>query len=140
VSAIASSADAPADFIDRRQVVYSQFPLKSRRPASQCLPCPSNAPLKARMGWAMPWYTITDSFDADSSVDEWHGHNVIFRGSDKVYRTYFINWRGDESMGTTWSYLDVTPLGRQRDLGGLVGGLPPDSALQMVELARQLRR
>src|SRR6202166_5179172 len=31
------------------------------------------ARLKARMGWEMPWYTITDSFDADFGVDEWHG-------------------------------------------------------------------
>jgi predicted dithiol-disulfide oxidoreductase (DUF899 family) len=76
-------------------------------------PQPDIARLKARMGWKMPWYTITDSFDADFGVDEWHGHNVFFRDGDKVYRTYFINWRGDEAMGTTWSYLDVTPLGRQ---------------------------
>src|ERR1700749_1565541 len=34
--------------------------------------------LKERMGWRMPWYTITDSFDADFGVDEWHGHNVFF--------------------------------------------------------------
>ena len=30
-----------------------------------------------------------------------------------MFRTYFINNRGDEAMGTTWSYLDITPLGRQ---------------------------
>ncbi|HXQ14567.1 MAG TPA: DUF899 domain-containing protein [Caulobacteraceae bacterium] len=71
------------------------------------------ARLKARMGWEMPWYTITDSFDADFGVDEWHGHNVFFRDRDKVLRTYFISSRGDEAMGTTWSYLDATPLGRQ---------------------------
>ncbi|WP_341675885.1 DUF899 domain-containing protein [Niveibacterium sp. SC-1] len=71
------------------------------------------ARLKARMGWEMPWYTITDSFDADFGVDEWHGHNVFFRDGEQVYRTYFINVRGDEAMGTTWSYLDATPLGRQ---------------------------
>ena len=69
--------------------------------------------LKARMGWEMPWYTITDSFDTDFGVDEWHGHNVFFRDGDQVFRTYFINNRGDEAMGTTWSYLDITPLGRQ---------------------------
>ncbi|MGB6110808.1 MAG: DUF899 domain-containing protein [Acidobacteriaceae bacterium] len=69
--------------------------------------------LKARMGWEMPWYTMTDSFDADFGVDQWHGHNVFFRDGDKVYRTYFINSRGDEAMGSTWSYLDITPLGRQ---------------------------
>ena len=65
------------------------------------------------MGWKMPWYTITDSFDADFGVDEWHGHNVFFRDGERVFRTYFINSRGDEAMGTTWSYLDITPLGRQ---------------------------
>ena len=69
--------------------------------------------LKARMGWEMPWYSLADSFDADFGVDEWHGHNVFFRDGDRVFRTYFINTRGDEAMGTTWSYLDATALGRQ---------------------------
>ena len=68
---------------------------------------------QARMDWEMPWYTITDSFDADFGVDEWHGHNVFFRDGERVFRTYFINNRGDEAMGSTWSYLDATPLGRQ---------------------------
>ena len=69
--------------------------------------------LKARMDWTMPWYTMTDSFDKDFGVDEYHGHNVFFRDGENVFRTYFINWRGDEAMGTVWSYLDITPLGRQ---------------------------
>jgi predicted dithiol-disulfide oxidoreductase (DUF899 family) len=72
------------------------------------------ARLKARMGWEqIPWYTLTDSFDTDFGVDEWHGHNVFFRDRDKVYRTYFTDNRGDEALGTLWSYLDLTPLGRQ---------------------------
>ena len=41
------------------------------------------------------------------------GHNVFFRDGERVFRTYFTNNRGDEAMGTTWSYLDITPLGRQ---------------------------
>ena len=69
--------------------------------------------VKARMGWTIPWYTITDSFDVDHGVDEWHGTNVFFRDGERVFRTYFINNRGDEAMGGTWDYLDVTPLGRQ---------------------------
>jgi predicted dithiol-disulfide oxidoreductase (DUF899 family) len=69
--------------------------------------------LTARMGWKMPWYTITDSFDTDFGVNEWHGHNAFIRNGDQVFRTYFINERGDEAMGTTWSYLDITALGRQ---------------------------
>ncbi|MBN3762059.1 DUF899 domain-containing protein [Burkholderia sp. Ac-20365] len=69
--------------------------------------------LKAQMGWQIPWFTITDSFDADFSVGEWHGTNVFYRDGDRVFRTYFINNRGDEQMGGTWNYLDITPLGRQ---------------------------
>ena len=46
-------------------------------------------------------------------MDEWHGHNAFIRDGDKVFRTYFINSRGDEAMGTVWSYLDMTALGRQ---------------------------
>src|ERR1700723_4815085 len=35
------------------------------------------ARVKARMGWEMPWYTMTDNFDVDFGVDQWHGHNVF---------------------------------------------------------------
>lgn len=73
--------------------------------------------LKARMGWRMPWYTITDSlsarFDVDFGVHEWHGTNAFIHHGDRVFRTYFINNRGDEALGTTWSFLDMTALGRQ---------------------------
>ena len=69
---------------------------------------------KARMGWAqIPWYTLTDAFDADFDVDEWHGTNAFLRDGDRMFRTYFVNQRGDEAMGSTWSYLDLTALGRQ---------------------------
>jgi predicted dithiol-disulfide oxidoreductase (DUF899 family) len=68
---------------------------------------------RARMGWDLPWYTLTDDFDADFGVDEWHGTNAFLRDGDGVYRTYLINSRGDEAMGSTWSYLDITALGRQ---------------------------
>ncbi|MGB6601420.1 MAG: DUF899 domain-containing protein [Candidatus Cybelea sp.] len=76
-------------------------------------PQPEIQRLKERMDWKWPWYTMTDSFDADFGVDEWHGHNVFFRNGDRVFRTYFVNSRGDEQMGSTWNYLDITPLGRQ---------------------------
>jgi predicted dithiol-disulfide oxidoreductase (DUF899 family) len=80
--------------------------------------------LKARMGWEMPWHALTDSFDEDFGVDQWHGTNVFFRVGDSVFRTYFINNRGDEAMGSTWSYLDVTPLGRQEDWEDSPKGYP----------------
>src|SRR3954467_269209 len=64
--------------------------------------------LKARMGWNVPWYTITDDFDVDFGVDEWHGTNAFLREGDQVFRTYFVNNRGNEALGSTWSYLDLT--------------------------------
>ena len=82
------------------------------------------ARLKARMEWDIPWYTITDSFDADFGVAEWHGHNAFIRDEKGVFRTYFINSRGDESMGTTWSYLDLTALGRQETWENSPEGYP----------------
>jgi predicted dithiol-disulfide oxidoreductase (DUF899 family) len=70
--------------------------------------------LKKRMGWEMPWYTITDGFDADFGVDEWHGTNAFYRDDeDRIFRTYFVDKRGDEALGTAWAYLDITALGRQ---------------------------
>ena len=77
-------------------------------------PQPDIERLKARMGWQqIPWYTMTDDFDKDFDVDEWHGTNAFIRDGDRIFRTYFINWRGDEAMGTVWSYLDISALGRQ---------------------------
>ncbi|HXL92576.1 MAG TPA: DUF899 domain-containing protein [Streptosporangiaceae bacterium] len=82
------------------------------------------ARLKADMGWTMPWYSMTDSFDADFGVDEWHGTNAFFREDDRIFRTYFANNRGDEALGSTWSYLDLTVLGRQEDWEDSPEGYP----------------
>jgi predicted dithiol-disulfide oxidoreductase (DUF899 family) len=81
--------------------------------------------LKERMGWELiPWYTVTDDFDADFGVDEWHGHNAFIRDGEQIYRTYFIDSRGDEAMGTTWSYLDMSALGRQEEWEDSPDGYP----------------
>jgi predicted dithiol-disulfide oxidoreductase (DUF899 family) len=80
--------------------------------------------LKSRMGWHMPWYSLTDTFDADFGVAEWHGHNVFIRDGERIFRTYFIKERGDEAMGTVWSFLDVTPLGRQETWEDSPAGYP----------------
>lgn len=82
------------------------------------------ARLKKDTGWDIPWYTLTDSFDADFGVDEWHGTNVFLRDGDQIFRTYFINNRGDEAMGGTWAYLDITALGRQEDWEDSPEGYP----------------
>jgi predicted dithiol-disulfide oxidoreductase (DUF899 family) len=82
------------------------------------------AQLKKRMGWDVPWYTITDSFDADFGVDEWHGTNAFLRDGQSIFRTYFIDNRGDEAMGSTWAYLDITALGRQEEWEDSPDGYP----------------
>jgi predicted dithiol-disulfide oxidoreductase (DUF899 family) len=87
-------------------------------------PQPEIARLKARMGWDMPWYTITDEFDTDFGVREWHGTNAFIRDGDQVFRTYFIDSRGDEAMGSTWAYLDMTALGRQEEWEDSPEGYP----------------
>jgi predicted dithiol-disulfide oxidoreductase (DUF899 family) len=84
------------------------------------------ARLKSRNGWKMPWYTLTDSFDADFGVDEWHGHNAFIRDGERIYRTYLINERGDEAIGTVWSYLDMTALGRQETWEDSPKGYPQE--------------
>jgi predicted dithiol-disulfide oxidoreductase (DUF899 family) len=81
--------------------------------------------LKARMGWEIPWYTLTDDFDADFGVDEWHGTNAFYRDDeDRIFRTYFVDKRGDEHLGSTWAYLDITALGRQENWEDSPEGYP----------------
>jgi predicted dithiol-disulfide oxidoreductase (DUF899 family) len=83
-------------------------------------------PYRKRMGWAIPWYS---SFDSDFNVDfgvspeeprpaeyqdgETFGLSVFLRDGDDVCRTYFTSRRGVEALGSVWSFLDRTPLGRQ---------------------------
>jgi predicted dithiol-disulfide oxidoreductase (DUF899 family) len=81
--------------------------------------------LQAKLGWEhIPWYTIVDDFDVDFGVHEWHGTNAFIRDGDRVFRTYFVDGRGDESFVTTWSYLDITALGRQEDWEDSPDGTP----------------
>ena len=88
-------------------------------------PQPDIERLKTRMGWEhIPWVTLTDDFDTDFDVNEWHGTNTFVRDGDRVFRTYFVNNRGDEVFGNTWSYLDVTALGRQEEWEDSPAGYP----------------
>jgi predicted dithiol-disulfide oxidoreductase (DUF899 family) len=80
---------------------------------------------KARMGWQhIPWYTITDDFHKDFGCEDYHGTNAFIRDGDRVFRTYFINGRGDEVFVNTWNFLDMTALGRQEDWEDSPEGYP----------------
>jgi len=122
-------------FDGRRQlIVYRAFfePGVKGWPEHACIGCSMVADqvahpahLNARnTTLVIPWYTMTDDFDTDFGVDEWHGTNAFIRDGDSLFRTYFINNRGDEQMGNTWNYLDITALGRQEEWEDSPEGYP----------------
>jgi predicted dithiol-disulfide oxidoreductase (DUF899 family) len=73
---------------------------------------------KRRMGWTVPWVSSNGSdfnrdFGLSTEDGETFGLSVFFRDGDEVYRSYFTSGRGVEALGSAWSFLDLTPLGRQ---------------------------
>jgi predicted dithiol-disulfide oxidoreductase (DUF899 family) len=94
-------------------------------------------PYRQRMGWTLPWFS---SFDSNFNVDfglspespqpteyqdgEEFGLSVFLRDGESVYRTYFTAGRGVEALGSNWSFLDLTPLGRQEDWEDSPPGYP----------------
>ena len=84
----------------------------------------SRAPLeklldyKAKMGWDLPWYSSFGSpfnYDMGATLDAGENHmtSVFLRNGDGIYRTYYTDNRGVEYLGSHWTYLDLTPFGRQ---------------------------
>jgi predicted dithiol-disulfide oxidoreductase (DUF899 family) len=104
-------------------------------------------PFKERMGWTTPWYS---SFDSDFNVDfgvspskprpaehqdgETFGLSVFYRDGDNVFRTYFTDQRGVEALGSNWTFLDLTPLGRQEDWEDSPAGYPQTPRYQWWRL------
>jgi predicted dithiol-disulfide oxidoreductase (DUF899 family) len=92
---------------------------------------------KQRMGWTIPWVS---SFNSDFNVDfgvgpetpqegvyqdgETFGLSAFLRDGDDVYRTYFTTARGVEALGSVWTFLDLTPLGRQENWEESPAGYP----------------
>ena len=100
----------------------TSFALVSRAPIAKI------EAYRKRMGWTIPWYS---SFEGDFNVDfdvgpetpqpdvyqdgETFGLSVFLRDGDSLFRTYFTTARGVEALGSVWTFLDVTPLGRQEN-------------------------
>jgi predicted dithiol-disulfide oxidoreductase (DUF899 family) len=89
---------------------------------------------KKRMGWTIPWYSSAgSSFNSDfgltTDAGEDAGLSVFLRDDDgTVYRSYFSTARGLEKVGSPWSLLDLTPLGRQEDWEDSPAGRPQTPA------------
>jgi predicted dithiol-disulfide oxidoreductase (DUF899 family) len=101
----------------------TSFALVSHAPLAQI------EPYKKRMGWTLPWFS---SFGSDFNVDfgvttdngETFGLSVFLRDGDGIFRTYFTAGRGVEALGSVWTFLDLTPLGRQEDWEDSPAGYP----------------
>jgi predicted dithiol-disulfide oxidoreductase (DUF899 family) len=92
---------------------------------------------RERMGWTIPWYSW---FERDFGVDfgtspatpqvgryqdgEGFGLSVFVREGDEIFRTYFTGSRGVEALGSVWTFLDLTPLGRQEEWEDSPEGYP----------------
>lgn len=84
--------------------------------------------VRARMGWTHPWYSAPE-LTAELGVGDGFGLSVFLRGPDDdrgaaVYRTYFTSGRGAEALGSNWTFLDLTPFGRQETWEDTPAGRP----------------
>ena len=72
--------------------------------------------LKRRMGWSIPWYTtVGTGFQEACGTTEYFALDVFLRDGERVFLTYMTNGRGVEALGSVWTFLDLTPLGRQEE-------------------------
>jgi predicted dithiol-disulfide oxidoreductase (DUF899 family) len=99
------------------------FALVSRAPISQI------RAYQQRMGWTVPWFSSAGSefkteFGVTTPKGETFGLSVFLRDGDDVFRTYFTTARGVEVLGSAWSFLDLTPFGRQESWEDSPDGWP----------------
>ena len=88
-------------------------------------PQPQIERLKRRMGWEMPWYTtVGPEFQEACGTTEYFALDVFLREGDRVFLTYATTGRGVEALGSVWTFLDLTPLGRQEQWEDTPPGRP----------------
>jgi len=98
----------------------------------------SRAPLaklesyKQRMGWTVPWFSsagtdFNDDFGVTTAEGENFGLSVFLREGESVFHTYFTTARGVEVLLSTFTLLDMTPLGRQEEWEDSPAGWPQTS-------------
>jgi predicted dithiol-disulfide oxidoreductase (DUF899 family) len=80
---------------------------------------------KRRMGWSIPWYTVIgEDFQKARGTTEFFSLDVYLRDGERVFLTYATAGRGVEALGPVWTFLDLTPLGRQEDWEDTPDGRP----------------
>jgi predicted dithiol-disulfide oxidoreductase (DUF899 family) len=66
------------------------------------------------------------------------GLSAFLRDGDALYRTYFTTRRGVEALGSVWTLLDVTALGRQETWEDSPDGYPQTEPYQWWAPARRI--
>jgi predicted dithiol-disulfide oxidoreductase (DUF899 family) len=92
-------------------------------------PWPKIEAYRRRMGWTIPWFSsaggdFNRDFGMTTERGETFGLSVFLRDGDEVFRTYFTDGRGVEALGSVWTFLDLTPLGRQEEWEDTPKGRP----------------
>ncbi len=88
-------------------------------------PQPQIQRFKQRMGWSMPWYTaIGEDFQKACGTTDYFALDVFLRDRDRVLLTYATTGRGVEALGSVWTFLDLTPFGRQEEWEDTPPGRP----------------
>jgi len=88
------------------------------------------AAYKARMGWDIPWYTDTLEFQQACGTTEFFRLQVFLRDGDRAFLTYETTGRGVEALGSVWTFLDLTPFGRQEEWEDTPPGRPQSPPYQ----------
>jgi predicted dithiol-disulfide oxidoreductase (DUF899 family) len=67
------------------------------------------------MGWDMPWYSAQDSLDALLVGRQQNLMHLVcyVRDGERVFETYWTNYRGVEEMDYSLALMDLTVYGRQ---------------------------
>jgi predicted dithiol-disulfide oxidoreductase (DUF899 family) len=80
---------------------------------------------KRRMEWEIPWYTVVgEGFQEARETTEYFSLDVYIRDGDRVFLAYETRSRGVEELGSVWTFLDRTPLGRQEEWEDAPPGRP----------------
>lgn len=88
-------------------------------------PQPQIEAFKRRMEWSIPWYTTVGSdFQEMRGTTEYFSLDVYLRDGDRAFLTYETRSRGVEALGSVWTLLDLTPLGRQEEWEDTPPGRP----------------
>lgn len=80
--------------------------------------------LRRRMAWDFPFVHASDRFRADMGITTGYALDVFIREDERVFKSYSTTGRGVETLGTVWTLLDLTPLGRQEDWQDVPEGSP----------------